>query len=132
IPTSSSARPTRSRSGRRSSAISTSPRFARAEAAALNSASTMRWRPVLGNLASGAAALLAAIVALILAMDLLGDPASYQLPMEADEAARAAFRAEHGLDRPLVVRAARQLAALATGTLGESQWLRRPAAAVVM
>jgi len=92
----------------------------------------MRWRAVLGNLASGAAALLAAIVALILAMDLLGDPAVYQLPMEADAAARAAFRAEHGLDRPLAMRAASRLAALATGALGESQWLRRPVAAVVM
>lgn len=90
-----------------------------------------RWRPVAVNLASGAAALFAAVVALILAMDLLGDPAAFQLPMESDEAARAAFRAEHGLDQPLSVRLAARVTALALGRFGESQWLRRPAAAVV-
>ena len=91
----------------------------------------MRWRPVLVNLASGVAALMAAIVALILAMDLLGDPAAYQLPLEADELARAAFRAEHGLDQPLAVRVAARLKTLAAGELGQSQWLRRPAAGVI-
>ncbi len=91
----------------------------------------MRWRPVLANFASGVAALLGAILALILAMDLLGDPASFQMPMESDEAARAAFRAEHGLDRPLAVRAIAQLANLASGAFGQSQWLRRPVADVV-
>src|SRR5262245_60668293 len=101
----------RSRSARRRSAISISRRSARPDGRAR---STLHWRRVLRNLASGVAALLAAIAVLILAMDLLGDPASYQLPLEADDAARAAFRAEYGLDRPLVLRAASQLAALAS------------------
>lgn len=86
---------------------------------------------LLTNLASGIAALAVAMAALTVAIDLVGDPASYILGPEADAATRQAVRAEMGLDAPPLLRIAAQAGRLLHGELGRSVWLQRPVAEVV-
>jgi peptide/nickel transport system permease protein len=83
------------------------------------------------NLAGGVLALAVALLLLGATADWLGDPLTRQLGPEADAAARAALRAELGLDAPLVQRLLQPMIALASGDLGFSSWLRRPAAEAV-
>jgi len=85
----------------------------------------------LRRLLGGAVTLLIALLLLGLAAEGLGDPAARQLGPEADEAARAALRAELGLDAPLWQRLFLPILALLKGDLGQSVWLHRPVAALV-
>lgn len=91
----------------------------------------MSARLILGRLAAGVLALLAAIVLLDVASDWLGDPVARQLGPEADATARSTLRAALGLDTPFGDRLAGSLGALARGDLGVSVWLRQPAGGAV-
>ena len=88
-------------------------------------------KAALHSLIGGVLALLAALLLLGLASDLLGDPVSRQLGPEADASAIAALRHALGLDAPLLDRLFGPLLALLAGDLGESVWLRRPASGLV-
>ncbi|WP_426955673.1 ABC transporter permease [Muricoccus radiodurans] len=82
----------------------------------------------LRRLLGGALALLVALVLLGLAAEGLGDPTTRQLGPETDAAARAALRAELGLDLPFLSRLLAPVGEVLTGDLGRSVWLRRPVA----
>ena len=82
----------------------------------------------LRRLLGGVLALLAALVLLGLAAEGLGDPTTRQLGPETDAAARAALRAEAGLDAPFLHRLLVPVGDLLAGDLGRSAWLRRPVA----
>ncbi len=85
----------------------------------------------LRRLCGGVLTLLVALLLLGLAAEGLGDPAARQLGPEADDAARAALRAELGLDAPFFQRMLLPLWALLHGDLGQSVWLHRPVATLV-
>lgn len=55
-----------------------------------------------------------------------GDPVSLMLSREATDEQRAAFRAEYGLDRPLIIQMFDYLAGVARGDLGMSLRISRP------
>jgi peptide/nickel transport system permease protein len=63
---------------------------------------------------------------------LSGDPTNQILPVDASEAARAAFRAEYGLDRPLVEQFAVFAAHVLRGDFGRSLRFSEPATQLVI
>lgn len=63
---------------------------------------------------------------------LIGDPVDVMLPLEATEEQRAAFEAQLGLDRPIVVQFADYVWDLVQFDFGESLWQDRPAVEIVV
>lgn len=63
---------------------------------------------------------------------LTGDPTDLFVPEFAPEAMRQAFRAEHGLDQPILVQLGRFVADVAHGDFGDSIWQNVPALPLVL
>jgi len=62
---------------------------------------------------------------------MIGDPVDIMLPLEATEEQRAAFEAQLGLDRPIVVQFVNYVWDLTRFDFGNSLWLDRPALDIV-
>lgn len=73
----------------------------------------------------------AVLVAVFFLSRVTGDPTNLYLPPTADEVSRAAFRARHGLDQPVITQFWVFVKTLAGGDLGTSIWRSRPAAEIV-
>lgn len=63
---------------------------------------------------------------------MIGDPVDVMLPLEATEEQRAAFEAQLGLDRPIIVQFVNYVWDLAHFDFGNSLWQDRPAVEIVM
>lgn len=77
-------------------------------------------------------ALILLIVAVFFLARLTGDPADVLLPINADEALRAEFRAQNGLDRPLIEQFFTYAGNMLTGDLGTSIRKQEPALDMVL
>lgn len=63
---------------------------------------------------------------------MIGDPVDMMLPLEATPEQRAAFEAQLGLDRPILVQFGNYVLDLTRFDFGESLWLGRPALEIVL
>ena len=79
-----------------------------------------------------AVALTLLIVAVFFLARLTGDPSDVLLPINADEALRAEFRAQNGLDRPLIEQFLSFAGNVLTGDLGTSIRKQQPALDMVL
>jgi ABC-type dipeptide/oligopeptide/nickel transport system permease component len=89
-------------------------------------------RHVARRSARALAALVGVIAVVFVLLHLSGDPSYILLPLEATDAQRAAFRAQYGLDRPLVVQFAVYLERCLRGDFGQSFSFQIPALSVVL
>jgi peptide/nickel transport system permease protein len=76
--------------------------------------------------------ILAVVVLVFVLARLTGDPADLYLPLHAPEEMRQAFRAEHGLDKPIPVQLAYFLLNAAQLDFGRSIWQKVPALPLVL
>lgn len=75
---------------------------------------------------------LGAVVIVFFSVRLTGDPASLMLPKEASNQQRAAFRAELGLDRPVIAQLMEYVSRALRGDLGESVRSRTPNLSLIL
>ncbi len=88
-------------------------------------------RHVLRRSIRAVAALVGVIAVVFVLLHLSGDPSYILLPLEASPEQRAMFRAQYGLDRPLVVQFVTYLGRVARGDFGQSFSFQIPALQVV-
>lgn len=87
---------------------------------------------ILLRLWHGAIVIVGVVVVVFVVTRLIGDPVDVMLPLEATEEQRAAFEAQLGLDRPIVIQFADYLWDLTRLDFGDSLWQDRPAMEIVV
>ena len=88
-------------------------------------------RFLIQRISQGLIVVLGVVTVVFVVTRVIGDPAKVQLPITATDAARAVYRHQLGLDRPIWTQYLGYLSRVARGDFGESSRMRQPALVVV-
>lgn len=88
-------------------------------------------RMILLRLWHGLIVIVGVVVVVFVVTRLIGDPVDVMLPLEATAEQRAAFEAQLGLDKPILVQFANYVWDLTRLDFGDSLWQQRPALEIV-